>query len=127
MTDKPRLTPGPSHPITVEPFSGRVVVTFAGQVVADSTRARTLQESTYPAVRYIPREDVAEGVLQRTEHTSYCPYKGDASYYSVAVGDQVAENAIWTYETPYEPVAEIKDYVAFYPDRVDSIEETPAA
>jgi len=124
MSVKPRLTPGPSHPITVEPYAGRVVVTFAGQVVADTTHAYTLQESTYPAVRYIPRGDVAEGVLERTEQTSYCPYKGDASYYSVKVGDQVAENAIWTYEDPYEPVADIKDYVAFYPDRVDSIEET---
>jgi uncharacterized protein (DUF427 family) len=126
MSARPRLTPGPSHPITVTPFDGRVVVKLAGQVVADTSKALTLQESNYPAVRYLPREDVAEGALERTEHTSYCPYKGDASYYSVKAGEQVAENAIWTYESPYEPVADIKDYVAFYPDRVDSIEETPA-
>ena len=126
MSVRPRLKPGPSHPITVEPFDGRVTVTFNGATVADTTAAMTLQEADYPAVRYIPRGDVDPAVLERTDHTSYCPYKGDASYYSVKVGDRVAENAIWTYETPYDPVEAIREYVAFYPDRIDSIDEKPA-
>ena len=114
--------PGPDHPITVEPTKARVVVKAGGRVVADSRDAFTLQESTYPAVQYIPRADVDFGVLRRTDHQTYCPYKGEAAYYSLAVGEVTAENAIWTYEQPYDAVAPIKDHVAFYPNAVDSIE-----
>jgi uncharacterized protein (DUF427 family) len=110
--------PGPDHPITIEANPGRVVVTVGGRVIADSARALTLREAAYPAVQYIPREDVDMSRLERTDHTSYCPYKGDCAYFSIAGG---AANAVWTYESPYDAVAQIKDHVAFYPDRVDSI------
>ncbi|WP_206790593.1 DUF427 domain-containing protein [Amycolatopsis sp. MtRt-6] len=116
------LQPGPDHPITVEPTKARVVVKAGGRVVADSRNAFTLQESTYPAVQYIPLADVDAGVLERTDHETYCPYKGEASYYSLNVGAVRAENAVWTYEKPYDAVAPIKDHVAFYPNVVDSID-----
>ena len=115
--------PGPDHPITIEPNPARVTVTLAGRVVADTTHALILREAAYPAVQYIPLTDVDPALIQRTEHTSYCPYKGEASYYSIPVGGERSLNAIWTYAAPYDAVASIKDHVAFYPDRVDSIEE----
>jgi uncharacterized protein (DUF427 family) len=115
--------PGPDHPISIAPSGKRVRVRFAGRVVADTTRALTLQETTYKPVHYIPREDADMSLMARTEHQTYCPYKGDASYYSIKVGDEVADNAIWTYEDAYPAVAEIKGHLAFYPNRVDSIEE----
>ena len=116
------LQPGPDHPITVEPTKARVVVKAGGRVIADSRNAFTLQESTYPAVQYIPLADVDAGVLERTDHETYCPYKGEASYYSLNAGEVKGENAVWTYEKPYDAVAPIKDHVAFYPNVVDSIE-----
>lgn len=116
-------TPGPDHPITVAPNPKRVVVTFAGRIVADTTQALTMQESTYPAVQYIPRADVDMSMLERTAHGSECPYKGHANYFSIRADGRTAENAVWTYETPYDAVASIKEHVAFYPTRVDSIEE----
>ncbi len=118
--------PGPDHPIAIAPNPKRVVVTFAGRVIADSRRALTMQESTYPAVQYIPREDVDMTLLERTAHGSECPYKGHANYFSINTDARTAENAIWTYETPYPAMAQIKDYVAFYPSRVDGIEERSA-
>jgi uncharacterized protein (DUF427 family) len=127
MAEKRVLIPGPDHPITVEANPGRVVVSLAGHVLADSTDALGLREASYPVAYYIPRKDVDFSVLERTDHTTYCPYKGESAYYSIRVGDKLAENAVWTYETPYDSVAEIKDHVAFYPDRVDSIEAHPAA
>lgn len=114
--------PGPDHPITVEPARTRVVVKAGGRVVADTRRALTLREASYPAVFYIPREDADMSLLSRTEHKSWCPYKGEASYYSITPGGARAVNAIWTYETPHEAVSAIKDHLAFYPDRVDAIE-----
>jgi uncharacterized protein (DUF427 family) len=126
MSEKPRKIPGPDHPITVTPNPGRIVVTVAGKVVADSRNALTLREASYPPVQYIPRQDVDMAALQRTDHASYCPYKGDAAYYSIPAGGERTVNAVWTYETPYDAVAEIKDHVAFYPNRVDSITERPA-
>ena len=110
--------PGPDHPITIMPTSGRVVVKAGGKTVADSRAALTLQEASYPPVQYIPRGDADMSLLTRTDHTTHCPYKGDASYYSLPG----AENAVWTYETPYPAVAEIAGHLAFYPNRVDSIE-----
>jgi uncharacterized protein (DUF427 family) len=102
-------------------------VRFAGQVIADTVSALTLRESTYPAVQYIPRADVVPGVLEASEQQTYCPYKGDAGYFSLRVGDSAATDAVWTYEAPYDAVSEIKDHVAFYPNRVESIEELPVA
>jgi uncharacterized protein (DUF427 family) len=127
MSDRRILQPGPDHPITVEPNPSRVIVTVAGQVVADSTNALTLREANYRAVEYIPRSDVDMTLLQRTDHESYCPYKGEAGYFSIPAGGERSANAIWTYEAPYDAVAEIKDRVAFYPDRVDEIRVEPAA
>jgi uncharacterized protein (DUF427 family) len=114
--------PGPDHPITVTPTVGRVVVTVAGRVIADTQAALTLKEASYPAVQYIPREDVDMPLLVRTDHTTYCPYKGDCSYYSIPAGGERSVNAVWTYEDSYPSVAAIKGHLAFYPERVDSIE-----
>ena len=119
---KPVRVPGPDHPITIEANPARVVVTVAGRVVADSVHALTLREAKYSAVQYIPRRDVDMSLLQRTDHATYCPYKGDCAYYSIPCGRR-SVNAAWTYEAPYPAVAAIKDCLAFYPDRVDSIEE----
>jgi len=122
MSEKLVKIPGPDHPITVEKNPDRVVVKVAGQVVADTRDALSLQEANYPAVQYIPRKDVDMTQLERTDNETYCPYKGDASYFSVTPGGEKTVNAVWTYENPYAPVADIKDHLAFYPDRVDSIE-----
>jgi uncharacterized protein (DUF427 family) len=118
--------PDSQHPITIERNNSRVRVTVGGQVVADTTRALTLRESDYPPVQYVPRDDVNMSLLERSDNQSYCPYKGDAAYYSLAIGGASGKNAVWTYEAPYDAVAAIKEHLAFYPDRVDSIEETPA-
>ena len=123
-TAKPKTVkiPGPDHPISIEPTQGRVTVTLAGRVIADTRAALTLREAAYPAVHYIPLADVDRSLIEKTAHASYCPYKGDAAYYSIPLGGERSVNAIWTYEQPYAAVARIKDHVAFYPDRVDSIE-----
>ena len=122
MNIKPVKIPGPDHPIAITPTPKRVVVTVGGRVVADTRAALTLQEASYPAVQYVPRVDVDMSLLERTAHATYCPYKGDCAYYSVPSGGERALNAVWTYEQPYDAVAAIRDHVAFYPDRVDSIE-----
>jgi uncharacterized protein (DUF427 family) len=119
----PMKEPGPDHPITIEPNAKRVRVVFNGKVVAESTRSLVMSEGKYPPVVYIPREEADASLLERTGHSTHCPYKGDASYFSIRVGDRVAENAIWTYEQPYPSMAGIKNYLAFYPNRVDAIEE----
>jgi uncharacterized protein (DUF427 family) len=117
---RPVLEPTTEHPITVEPTKGRVTARIGGKVVADTTSALTLQESTYPAVQYIPLADVDQSVLSRTAASTYCPFKGDASYYSVRIpGGEVLEDVIWTYENPYPAVAEIAGHVAFYADRAE--------
>jgi uncharacterized protein (DUF427 family) len=118
--------PGPDHPITIERNPNRVVVTVAGRVAADTRDAITLREAGYPAVHYVPRKDVDMALLERTEHATYCPYKGDCSYFSVPLGGDRSKNAAWTYEAPYPAVTLIKDHLAFYPDRVDAIEERQA-
>ncbi|WP_211441192.1 DUF427 domain-containing protein [Collimonas humicola] len=123
MMSKAVKIPGPDHPITITPNAARVVVTLGGRVIADTRRALTLQEAAYPAVQYIPREDVDMALLERTEHATYCPYKGDCAYYSIPSGGERSVNAVWSYEAPYAAVKDIKNYLAFYPGRVDSIEE----
>jgi len=115
--------PGPDHPISIVHNDKRVRVSFAGKVIADSTRALALQEANYPPVNYIPRADVDMAALTRTDHASHCPYKGDASYFTIAVNGRNAENAVWSYERPFPAMAEIKEHLAFYPNRVDKIEE----
>jgi uncharacterized protein (DUF427 family) len=117
--------PGPDHSITIERNAHRIVVTVAGRVVADTREALTLREAGYSPVQYIPRKDVDTALLERTDHATYCPYKGDCAYYSIPLGGERSVNAVWTYEAPYAAVAAIKDHVAFYPNRVDAIEERP--
>jgi len=127
MSAKPIKVPGADHPITVEPNRARVVVSLGGRVIADTRAALTLREATYPAVQYVPRKDVDMSLLERTSHATYCPYKGDCAYYSIPFGGSRSVNAAWTYESPYEAVRAIKDHLAFYPDRVDAIEELPTS
>ena len=115
--------PGPDHPITISPAAGRVRVTFNGETVADSAHAKVLREAGYPPVFYIPREDAAMTRLIRTATATHCPYKGDASYYSITVGGRTAVEAVWSYEAPFPAVAGIAGHLAFYPDRVDDISE----
>ncbi|WP_319452693.1 MULTISPECIES: DUF427 domain-containing protein [unclassified Mycobacterium] len=121
MTDREIREPTAAHPITVEPTGRHVTVRVNGEVVAETDDALTLQESTYPAVQYVPLTDVTAAALTRSDTTTYCPYKGDASYYDVtAAGDTVAD-VIWTYEQPYPAVAGIAGHVAFYPDKADVV------
>jgi uncharacterized protein (DUF427 family) len=120
---KPIKIPGPDHPITIERNPARIVVSVAGRIVADTREALTLREAAYPAVQYIPRKDVDMALLERTDRATYCPYKGDCSYFSIPVGGNRSINAVWSYEAPYAAVTPIKDHLAFYPDRVDGIEE----
>lgn len=115
--------PGPDHPIAITPHPKHVRVHFRGRVVADSTRALSLKEASYPAVLYIPREDADMTALRRTDHATHCPYKGDAAYYSLVADGAEAENAVWSYEEPYPAMAAIRNHLAFYPDRIDRIEE----
>ena len=123
MKEKQVKLPDSDHPIAIQRNPARVVVSVAGRVVADTRNALTLREADYPLVQYIPREDVDLTQLERTDHATYCPYKGDCSYYSVPAGEKKSVNAVWTYENPYPAVVQIKGHVAFYPDRVDEIAE----
>ena len=123
MKEKQIKLPGPDHPISIQRNAARVVISVAGRVVADTDNALTLREADYPAVQYIPREDVDFSQLERTDHATYCPYKGECSYYSVPAGGEKSVNAVWTYEDPYPAVAQIKGHFAFYPDRIDEIAE----
>ena len=123
MNQKQIKVPDSNHPITIRQAGHRVIVTVAGQVVADTSNALVLQEAAYSPVLYMPRADVRMALLVRTEHTTYCPYKGDCSYYSIPKGGERSVNAVWSYEAPFPAMAQIKDHLAFYPDRVDSISE----
>lgn len=107
--------------MSIEANPSRVVVKVGGKVIADTRDALTLREADYPAVQYIPRGDVDMDALTRSQHTTHCPYKGGASYYSIPAGGDRSVNAVWTYETPFEAMGQIKEYLAFYPDRVDEI------
>jgi uncharacterized protein (DUF427 family) len=120
---RPVKVPGPDHPITSERNASRVVVTVAGRIVADTREALTLREAGYPAVQYVPRKDVDMTQFERSDHATYCPYKGDCAYYSIPAGAGRSLNVAWTYEWPYAAVAKIKNHFAFYPERVDAIEE----
>jgi len=122
MAGKNIKVPGPDHPITVEPARARVIVTVAGKVIANSDKALVLREASYPAVYYIPRNDVEMTLLERTDHATYCPYKGDCAYYSIPLGGARTVNAVWTYESPYTAVKEIAQHLAFYAERVDAID-----
>jgi uncharacterized protein (DUF427 family) len=123
MNEKQVKLPGPDHPISVEPNRARVVVSIAGRVIADTRNALTLREASYPPVQYIPGEDVDFSKLERSDHVTYCPYKGNCIYYSIPAGGEKSVNAAWSYEDPFPAVDQIKRHVAFYPERVDEIAE----
>jgi uncharacterized protein (DUF427 family) len=123
MKEKPIKIPGPDHPISIQRNPARVVVSVAGRVVADTRKALTLREADYPPVQYIPRENVDFSQLERTDHATYCPYKGECSYYSVPAGGAKSVNAVWSYEDPFPAVVQIKGCVAFYADRVGEMEQ----
>ena len=122
MSSKPVKVPGPDHPITISTEPARIIVEVAGRTLADTRTALRLREADYPPVYYIPRADVDMTLLTRTKHVTYCPYKGKCSYYSVPSGGARSLNAVWSYEEPHEAVSQIKEHIAFYPDRVDKIE-----
>ncbi len=115
--------PGPDHPITISNNPHRIRVMLGGFIVAETTQALTLREASLPPVQYIPREDVRMDLLDPTEHRTHCPYKGEASHFTVSGGGLVRDNAAWSYEQPYPKVGDIAGYVAFYPNKVDAIEE----
>ena len=121
MTDKKTLIPRWDHPLSLEDTGARVTVRLGGRVVADTRNAITLREASYPPVQYVPLADVDPAVLEPSDHTSFCPFKGRATYYSLHVGDDVAPAAVWTYLEPRAAVAQVAGHVAFYADRVDSI------
>jgi uncharacterized protein (DUF427 family) len=116
---KPIKIPGPEHPITIEPNPARVIVTAGGRQIADTREALTLREAGYAPVQYIPLEDVNRELLTPSDHESYCPFKGEASYYSIPTAGELGVNAIWEYREPYEAVGEIRGHIAFYADRVE--------
>ena len=126
MNERTIRIPGPDHPISIARNQNRVTVTLNGQVVADTRDALVLREANYPGVQYIPRKDVDMAALVRSDTRTYCPYKGEAAYFSIPAGGDRSVDAIWTYEGPHEAVAGIKDHLAFYPNRVDAIEESAA-
>ena len=109
--------PGPDHPITITANEARVQVAYRGHVIGDSRETLLLKESTYKPVLYFPREDIEMAFLARTDRVTFCPYKGEANYFSLFMDGHLAENAVWTYEDPYPAVAQIKGRLAFYPDR----------
>jgi len=119
MTSREPKIPGPEHPITIEDTGARVIARVGSRVVADTTRALTLREATYPPVHYIPIEDVDQSLLATSENRTYCPYKGEASYYTVTLPDGTLSDAVWFYPQPYDAVAQIAGHLAFYTDRVE--------
>ncbi|MBI3527496.1 MAG: DUF427 domain-containing protein [Betaproteobacteria bacterium] len=116
----------PEHRVVTKPAGGRVRVIFNGEVIADTRNAIKLEESGYPPVYYVPRQDVKMDCLTRTEHRTYCPFKGHASYYTLSSGERTEQNAVWSYEQPYDEVSVIRERLAFYPNKVDRIESLPA-
>ena len=123
MATRTVMIPGADHPITITRNPSRVVVTVAGKVIADTREALILREASYPPVQYIPRKDTDMAALARSDTSSYCPYKGEASYFSIPAGGARSVDAIWSYEDPHDAVAAIANHLAFYASRVDSIEE----
>ena len=119
MVQSTAYAANPGHKITVSPFEGRVTVSFKGTVVADSVRALSLKEASYPATLYIPRDDCKMVHFIETDLTSRCPFKGTARYWTLSSKDGASENAVWGYDNPFDQVAEIDGHVAFYPNRVD--------
>jgi uncharacterized protein (DUF427 family) len=111
--------PGPDHPITITPAAQRWRARYEGHVIADTDDALILQEANYPPVVYFPRDDVSMEYMGRTDHHTHCPYKGDASYYTLRMDSRIEDNAVWTYEEPYPAMSAIAGRLAFYPDKVE--------
>ncbi len=114
----PGFAKHPGHTITLSPTPGTVTASVDGVEIARSSRVLTMHEGDYPPVQYFPRADVNEAMLKATDHSTHCPFKGQASYWNIAVGDTVLENAVWGYPAPYDEMTQIADYMAFYSDRV---------
>jgi uncharacterized protein (DUF427 family) len=119
--------PGPDHPITITPAAKRWRARFEGHVIADTDDALILQEATYPPVVYFPRDDVSMAYLAHTDHHTHCPYKGDASYFTLRMDTRIEDNAVWSYEEPYPAMTAIAGRLAFYPDKVEIYEVDDAA
>lgn len=119
MSSGPGYAKHPEHRLSAKPAGKRVTVKLGGEVIADTTEAIRLEEGSYPPVFYFPRKDVRMARLERSSHQTYCPFKGTASYFSFKGG---AENAVWSYERPYDEMLAIQQLVAFYPDKVELIE-----
>ena len=119
---RPIRIPGPDHPITIEPNPKRTQVRAGNELIADTTATLTLREAGYAAVQYIPRGDADLGKLRRSAHSTYCPYKGEATYFDIPALGEKGKNAVWTYEQPYAAVAEIAGHLAFYPSKVELTE-----
>lgn len=117
--DKEQKIPGPDHPISIEPVASRIRVQSGGKVVADTTSALALREANYPVVYYIPRNDADQSLLKSTETNSYCPYKGDCSYFTITSPEGDIEDSVWSYEHPFEAVSSIAEHLAFYPNKVE--------
>jgi uncharacterized protein (DUF427 family) len=117
--------PGPDHPITITPATRRVRVKLGEHVIADTAEALMLQEASYPVVAYLPRKDVEMGFLAKTDRSSHCPYKGDASYFTLHIDGDIRENAVWSYEAPFPAMHQIKDFLAFYPNQVEIYDVAP--
>jgi len=111
---------GPRHRLLMTPFPRRVRAEFGGAMVFDTRRGQLLHESNLLPVLYVPVDDIDTSLLESTEHTTHCPFKGDASYWSVRVGDRLAENAVWGYEAPIAGVEWLRGGRAFYWDRLDT-------
>lgn len=118
MTDRPVKLPGPDHPIDLTAAGGRVTATVGDRVIASTDAALMLAEAGYPPVAYIPLADVDHDLLEPSTKQSYCPYKGEASYWSLRVDDRLIEDAVWSYDDPHPAMREIAGHVAFYPDKV---------
>jgi len=121
MTTREPKIPGSDHPITIEKTGQRVIVRVGTHVLADTARALTLREANYPPVQYIPLEDIEQSLLTASTTHTYCPYKGDSSYYSITLPEGPLADAVWVYREPYDSVAAIADHVAFYTDRVEVV------
>ena len=122
----PGFQRNPSHTITAEPFDGVVTVAFSDAILASTDKALVLREANYPPVFYIPFEDIYFELLKRSDTSTHCPYKGNASYWNASAAGEAVNDVVWAYERPFDEMTEIKDHGAFYPNKV-RIEANPSS